>query len=61
VVAHKGDPVRIEHRVRAHGAEGLDGKGGGDVVGKDEGHPAPDNLPGLANGFVCGALQYLLR
>jgi anaerobic selenocysteine-containing dehydrogenase len=50
----------VEHPARAHGLEGLDGQGRGDVVGKHQGHAAACDAPGLAHGFGAVSLQDFL-
>ncbi len=61
VVHYQGDFVLVEDLGGAHGLEGPDGKGAGDVIGKNHVKTAVHYLAVADNGFISVSLQNFLR
>lgn len=60
VVHHQKDPILVENPVCAHGPKRLDGERPGNVVGKDAGKLAIDDLSGFADLFIRVSLKNFL-
>jgi hypothetical protein len=61
VVADQGHAVAIEDLLGTHGPKGLDGQGGGDVVGQYEVDAAADDAPGFRGVVGRVGLQDFFR